>query len=211
LNIAKCCRRPPKKITNQNGKIKIVKLTNGGSPAQTATVFYSDYGDMNDVREEKWHVWNIPVGDFIYANWDFNLRKVAKIIIGFGNEETPAQAASDGVMYFEDIRLYKEYPPPEHSSTVEYDGYPEYIKEPRWHVWNIPLVKFNDVNLGNVTKIAIGFGDGNSPGAEPNGYGAVYFEDIILRKGPAEDIYYDGSVYLDKDPFENGYQGYPYS
>jgi hypothetical protein len=51
--------------------------------------------------------------------------------------------------------------------------------------------------------------DWTSPGDEPNGYGAVYFEDIILRKGPAEDIYYDGSVYLDKDPFENGYQNWP--
>jgi hypothetical protein len=95
---------------------------------------------------------------------------------------------------------------------VEYDGYPEYIKEPRWHVWNIPLAEFNDVNLGNVAKIAIGFGDGTNPGGEPNGKGTVYFEDIILRNGPAEDIYYDGSVYLDDDPFDNnngGYMGYP--
>jgi hypothetical protein len=51
--------------------------------------------------------------------------------------------------------------------------------------------------------------DWTSPGDEPNGYGAVYFEDIILRNGPAEDIYYDGSVYLDKDPFEKGYQNWP--
>jgi hypothetical protein len=114
-----------------------------------------------------------------------------------------------GIVYFENIRLYKEFPPPEHSATVDYDGYPEYISEPRWHVWNIPLAEFNDVNLGNVAKIAIGFGDWTSPGGEPNGYGAVYFEDIILRKGPAEDIYYDGSVYLAQDPFENGYQNWP--
>jgi hypothetical protein len=184
-----------------------IKLIDGVSPAQTATVFYRNYGDMNDVKEERWHVWNINIIDFIFANWDFDPSKVVKIIIGFGDGNTPA--ASDGVVFFEDIRLYKEYPPPEHSSTVEYDGYPEYIKEPRWHVWNIPLAEFNNVNLGNVAKIAIGFGDGTSPGAEPNGKGTVYFEDIILRQGPAEDIYYDGSVYLDKDPFENGYQGYP--
>jgi hypothetical protein len=76
-------------------------------------------------------------------------------------------------------------------------------------VWNIPLAEFVDVNLGNVAKIAIGFGDWTSPGAEPNGYGMVYFEDIILRQGPAEDIYYDGSVYLDEDPFVNGYNNWP--
>jgi hypothetical protein len=76
-------------------------------------------------------------------------------------------------------------------------------------VWNIPLAEFNDVNLSNIAKIAIGFGDWTSPGGEPNGYGLVYFEDIILRNGPAEDIYYDGSVYLDEDPFVNGYQNRP--
>jgi hypothetical protein len=161
---------------------------------------------MNDVKEERWHVWNINIADFIFTNWDFDPSNVAKIIIGFGDG---SQAASDGTVYFEDIRLYKEYPPPEHSAKVEYDGYPEYKKEPRWHVWNIPLAEFADVNLGNVAKIAIGFGDWTSPGGEPNGYGAVYFEDILLRNGPAEDIYYDGSVYLDKDPFVNGYTNWP--
>jgi hypothetical protein len=183
-----------------------IKLVDGGSPAQTTMVFYRDYGDMNDVKEEKWHVWNIDISNFLSANWDFDMSKVAKLIIGFGDG---TQAVSDGVVFFEDIRLYKEYPPPEHSAKVEYDGYPEYIKEPRWHVWNIPLAEFNDVNLANIAKIAIGFGDGNSPGAEPNGYGVVYFEDIILRQGPAEDIYYDGSVYLDEDPFVNGYNNRP--
>jgi hypothetical protein len=192
---------------NDTNEPMYIKLVDGSSPEeQTATVFYSDYGDMNDVNETSWHVWNIPVGDFILANCYFDITKVAKIIIGFGDG---TQAASDGTMYFEDIRLYKEYPPPEHSATVEYDGYPEYIKEPRWHVWNIPLAEFNDVNLANIAKIAIGFGDWTSPGAEPNGYGTVYFEDIILRNGPAEDIYYDGSVYLDEDPFVNGYQSWP--
>jgi hypothetical protein len=58
-----------------------------------------------------------------------------------------------------------------------------------------------------MTKVS--HSDWTSPGGEPNGYGLVYFEDIILRNGPAEDIYYDGSVYLDEDPFVNGYNNRP--
>jgi hypothetical protein len=183
-----------------------IKLVDSDIPAHTATVFYSDYGDMNDVREEKWHVWDIDIVDFIFANWDFDITKVAKIVIGFGDG---TQAASDGVVYFEDIRLYAEYPPCQHSAKVVYDGEPEYIKEPRWHVWNIPLAEFNDVNLANIKRIAIGFGDGTNPGAEPNGCGSVYFEDIILRNGKAEDIYDDGSIYLDEDPFVYDYHNRP--
>jgi hypothetical protein len=191
---------------NDTNEPMYIKLVDGSPEEQTATVFYSDYEDMNDVNETSWHVWNIPVGDFILANCYFDITKVVKIIIGFGDG---TQAASDGKVYFDDIRLYKEYPPAQHSATVLYDDYPGYKSEPRWHVWNIPLAEFNDVNLANVTKITIGFGNGTNPGGEPNGYGVVYFEDIILGQGPAEDIYFDGSVYLDKDPFENAYNNYP--
>jgi hypothetical protein len=78
-----------------------IKLVDSGTPVRTATVFY---GDTNDVRNEEWQEWNIPLTDFTADNPSFNLRKVARIIIGFGDG---TQAASDGVVYFDDVRLYK--------------------------------------------------------------------------------------------------------
>jgi hypothetical protein len=56
---------------------------------------------------------------------------------------------------------------------------PNYLKDANWHKWNIKLEDFNSagVDLTNVTRIAIGFGDG-MPGGE--GYGIVYFEDVQL-------------------------------
>jgi hypothetical protein len=89
--------------TNDANEEMYIKLVDSDTPAHTATVGYKDYGDMNDVREAIWHEWNIPLADFAAANPSFNLHKVAKIIIGFG-DGTPA--ASDGIVYFEDIQLY---------------------------------------------------------------------------------------------------------
>jgi hypothetical protein len=52
------------------------------------------------------------------------------------------------------------------------------VNEEEWHEWNIGLQDFvddNNVNLANVSRITIGFGDGNTRGT-----GRVYFEDIGL-------------------------------
>jgi hypothetical protein len=76
-----------------------IKLVDSDTPIHTSTVFYSDYHDLNNVRYPQWHQWNIPLEDFAGVN----LAKVAKIIIGFGDG---THAAHDGIMYFEDIRLY---------------------------------------------------------------------------------------------------------
>jgi hypothetical protein len=91
------------KLTNDANEEMYIKLVDSDTPVNTATVFYGDYGDMNDVRERKWNEWNIPLADFTAVNPSFNLRKVANIIIGFG-DGTPA--FSDGTVYFDDIRLY---------------------------------------------------------------------------------------------------------
>jgi hypothetical protein len=85
--------------TNDSNEHLYIKLVDSDNPVHTSTVEYSDYGDMNEVNEPQWHQWNIPLEDFTGVN----LSKVAKIIIGFGDG---TQAASDGVVYFEDIRLY---------------------------------------------------------------------------------------------------------
>jgi hypothetical protein len=79
-----------------------VKLTDGDASPHTAQVNYD--GDMNAIREESWHEWTIDLQDFVDNN-NVDLSNVKKIIIGFGNG---TQAASDGIVYFEDIQLYKK-------------------------------------------------------------------------------------------------------
>jgi len=188
--------------TNDANEQMYIKLVDSDNPVHTATVVYRDYGDMNDIRNEKWHQWNIPLTDFNGVN----LANVAKITIGFGDGTTPA--ASVGIVYFDDIRLYTEYPPRPHTAKVVYlyNNIPYNLMEQWWHVWNIPFTELNGVNLANVKSIAIGFGDGNAPYAS-TGTGTVYFDDIILGNGSAEEPFYNGFVYLDEDPFVTSYLG----
>jgi hypothetical protein len=76
-----------------------IRLADNDTPMHSATVYYSDYGDLTDLRETSWHEWNIPLADFSGVN----LRKVKNIVIGFGDG---TQAAHDGVVYFDDFRVY---------------------------------------------------------------------------------------------------------
>ncbi|MFA5239940.1 MAG: cellulase family glycosylhydrolase [Phycisphaerae bacterium] len=48
------------------------------------------------------------------------------------------------------------------------------LKEPWWHEWNIALADFAGVDLNDVRRITIGFGDQAGPDAEGN----VYFDNI---------------------------------
>jgi glucuronoarabinoxylan endo-1,4-beta-xylanase len=61
-----------------------------------------------------------------------------------------------------------------HTGTVFYPSMLD-VTIPQWQKWNIPLAQFTGVNLSNVVKITIGFGDGGG-----SGEGVVYFEDIML-------------------------------
>jgi hypothetical protein len=63
---------------------------------------------------------------------------------------------------------------------VIYDGDMNDIRKEQWQEWNIALTEFTDVNLANVARITIGFGDGNDPYPAPNPAGTVYFDDIRL-------------------------------
>jgi hypothetical protein len=65
----------------------------------TATVDYT--GDMNDIQEEEWQEWNISMQEFLADNCDVDLGNVSYVGIGFA-EGAPA----DGIVYFDDIRLY---------------------------------------------------------------------------------------------------------
>jgi hypothetical protein len=69
---------------------------------------------------------------------------------------------------------------PAHTATVMYDGDMNDIKKVEWQEWNIALTEFTDVNLANVARITIRFGDGIDPSPAPNPAGTVYFDDIRL-------------------------------
>jgi hypothetical protein len=65
------------------------------------------------------------------------------------------------------------------------------VKSSDWQVWRIKLADFTGVNLANIKKFYLGFGDRNNPAA--GGTGTVYFDDIRLHptrciNKPAEDL-----------------------
>jgi len=62
-------------------------------------------------------------------------------------------------------------------SKVVYAGDAADIKQPSWQQWNIDLTLIG-VDVWNVRKLAIGFGDETN--VAPNGSGVVYFDDIRL-------------------------------
>jgi O-glycosyl hydrolase len=74
-----------------------VKLTDGDSPAKTATVMYNN---TTNVRLQQWNQWSIALTAFA----DVNLANVTRITIGFGNG-SPGDA---NVVYFDDITLGAE-------------------------------------------------------------------------------------------------------
>jgi len=56
-----------------------------------------------------------------------------------------------------------------------------HVSEEEWHRWDVPLSDFwdgNNVDINDVNKIYIGFGDRYNP--VPGGSGTVYFDDIRL-------------------------------
>ena len=65
-------------------------------------------------------------------------------------------------------------------------------REDAWQIWDIDLEEFGnqEVNLANIEKLAIGFGDRDNPQA--GGSGTVYFDDIILYPARCLTIYQSG-------------------
>jgi hypothetical protein len=86
-----------------------IKLVDGDNPSHTARVEYGNYSDMNDIREEEWHQWNIALQDFEVNNPGINLSDVAEITIGFGENDgidPGSPPTGRGTVYFDSIRLY---------------------------------------------------------------------------------------------------------
>jgi len=82
---------------------------------------------------------------------------------------------------------------PSHSKKVLYDGDANDLRGEAWYEWNIDLRDFTGVDLSNVRKFSIGFGDGVAPAG--SGTGKVYFDDIrvyrskcVLKYSPGSDI-----------------------
>ncbi|MHC4647191.1 MAG: fibronectin type III domain-containing protein [Planctomycetota bacterium] len=75
------------------------------SSRHVAVVKYGDHGeDMNDIRIEEWHEWNIDLQDFNDAG--VSPADVNKVRIGFGDRDNPRPGGS-GIVYLDDIRLYR--------------------------------------------------------------------------------------------------------
>jgi hypothetical protein len=77
-------------------------LANADGP--TAVVYHDDH---NATRVDTWTEWRIDLQRF--ANQGVDLTNIDTISIGFGDNNNP-QAGGSGVMYFDDIRLYRSVP-----------------------------------------------------------------------------------------------------
>jgi hypothetical protein len=76
-----------------------VALTSGSK----AAVVYHD--DPNAVNIENWTQWPIPLQRF--ASQGINLNSVDKLAIGFGAKGDMTKPGGSGIMFFDDIRLYR--------------------------------------------------------------------------------------------------------
>ena len=81
-----------------------VALEDTSGPTSYAEVRYADGNeDMNDIKKEEWQEWNIRLQDFP----DVNLSSVKKVYIGFGDRDNPTIPGGDGIVRFDDIRLFR--------------------------------------------------------------------------------------------------------
>jgi hypothetical protein len=81
-----------------------VALSN--STGDQALIYHED---PNVAQINTWTEWVIPLQAF--ADKGINLADVDRIAIGFGDKDNPQQNSGAGKMYFDDIRLYRPFPP----------------------------------------------------------------------------------------------------
>ena len=119
-----------------------------------ADPFYGYYSEADA------DIGDLPLG----ADWS----TIKALVLNFYGQ--PGNAADPMYVALEDASA--------NSAKLLYDGDANDVKIERWHQWNIELQNFNDINgvdLANVQKITIGFGD-----KTPGGAGTVYFDNIEL-------------------------------
>jgi hypothetical protein len=72
--------------------------------------------DMGDIKVKEWQRWNIPLTDFNGVN----LASVEKLYIGFGKKDS--WEGGNGIVYFDDIRLYAAGCIPRYGPTADFNG-----------------------------------------------------------------------------------------
>ena len=90
-------------LSNRAAPMYIALSNSTGDPA----VVYHDNPNVTQINA--WTEWVIPLQAF--ADKGVYLTDVDKIAIGFGDKDNPQQNSGDGTMYFDDIRLYRPFPP----------------------------------------------------------------------------------------------------
>jgi hypothetical protein len=98
--------------SNDAEPMYVAIANNTGSPA----VIY--YDDPNASQIDTWTQWNIDLEEF--KDKGINLADVNSIAIGFGNRSNP-QAGGSGLVYFDDIRLYRSRCVPDKLTLSEAD------------------------------------------------------------------------------------------
>jgi hypothetical protein len=66
-----------------------------------------NHDNPDAAQKTSWTQWNIDLQAF--ADQGVNLSNVNSIILGLGNRSNPV-AGGSGIMYFDDIRLYRPAP-----------------------------------------------------------------------------------------------------
>lgn len=70
--------------------------------------------------------------------------------------------------------------------VVPYAGDMNDVRIEQWQQWKVGLEEFGVVDLTDVNKIYIGFGDRGNP--QPDGVGRVWFEDIMLETADEVEV-----------------------
>jgi hypothetical protein len=99
-------------LTNDPEPMYVAIANKTGSPA----VVY--HNDPSAAQIDTWTEWNIDLEEF--KDKGINLADVNSIAIGFGNRSNP-QAGGSGLMYFDDIRLYRSRCVPDKLTLPEAD------------------------------------------------------------------------------------------
>jgi len=76
------------------------------------------YPDMNDIVVEEWHEWNIEISDFAGVD----ATAITKVYLGFGSSDNTDTPGGEGLVYFDDIRLYPPKCVPSLGPALDFSG-----------------------------------------------------------------------------------------
>jgi hypothetical protein len=128
----------PAKDFTSDGLIKVLTLYFYGDPdndandteelyvgltGSLAEVRYrDDHGnDNNDLKLQEWTEWNIPLSDFNDPD-PVDPCVVTGLLIGFGDRDNTSVVGGDGVVYFDNVRLYPPRCRPELGPALDFSG-----------------------------------------------------------------------------------------